>query len=218
MAFWELEFTREIGFGSAGGDRFSTTKNRGFSGEVQPNRNWEKSLAYFTIDLSNFTQAKFEMLHNFFLNVGGGSDGFRYWWALDNSATNQLIATANGTANPTYQLVKNYTVGSRTYTRTIVKPIMSTVTDFDGNPLANTVVLYDNGGTPAWSYVVDATTGIVTVTGTPATGHTITADFEFHISVRFDVDDMSGAQVLESDVLDGNAIVTWASIGMEELR
>lgn len=218
MAFWELELTREIGFGSAGGDRFSTTKNRGFSGAVQPNRNWEKSLAYFTIDMGNFTQAQFEVLHKFFLNVGGGSDGFRFWWALDHTATNQLIATADGSANPVYQLVKNYTVASRTYTRTITKPITSDVLDFDGNALEDTVVLYDNGSTPTWTYAVDHTTGLVTVTGTPTSGHTITADCEFHIPVRFDVDDMAGAQVMESDVADNNAILTWSSIGLEELR
>jgi uncharacterized protein (TIGR02217 family) len=218
MAFFEVEFPRKIAFGSAGGDRFSTTRNRGFSGGVQPNRNWAKSLAYFIVDLTAKSQDYFELVHNFFLNVGGGSDGFRFWWPLDHPVTNQIIATADGSANPVYQLIKTYTIGSRTYTRTVVKPITSDVKDFEGTSLEDTVVLYDNGSTPSWTYVVDETTGLVTVTGTPGSGHSITADFEFHIPVRFDVDDMKSAQLLESNFSAGNGVVNWTQLGMEEIR
>jgi uncharacterized protein (TIGR02217 family) len=214
--FWETEFPKTIGFNSAGGDMFSTTVNTGFGGGQQPNRNWTKSLAKWVIDLSAREQTDFELIHKFWLNVGGKAGGFRFWWPFDCSAVNQLIATADGSANPVYQLVKTYTIASRSYVRTILKPITSSVIDFEGNALTNSVTLYDNGTPLACS--VDHTTGLCTVTGTPVAGHLITADFKFHFPVRFLIDDMSNARVLESDVADGNGVLAWENIEIQEIR
>jgi uncharacterized protein (TIGR02217 family) len=227
MAFFECEFPRAIAFGSTGGDRFSTTVNRGFSGGVQTNRNWAKSLAYFTIDLTAKTQDYFDLVHRFFVNVGGKADGFRLYWALDHNITNQIIGTGDGVTTQ-FQLVKTYTAGNRTYTRTIVKPITFLVNDFEGNPLTDTVHVYLNGreqthGTgyqtaSGFQYTLDEATGIVTFGTAPGVGVVITADADFHIPVHFDTDDMSNAQVLESDVYGGNALINWTQLGMEELR
>jgi uncharacterized protein (TIGR02217 family) len=214
--FWETEFPRTIGFKTAGGDAFSSTVNQGFSGAQQPNRNWTKSLARFVMDLSARSQSDFELIHRFWLNVGGKAGGFRFYWPFDCSATNQLIATADGSANPVYQLIKTYTVATRTYVRTILKPITSSVIDFQGNALANTVTLYNNG-TPL-TCSVDHTTGLCSVTGTPANGHLITADFRFHFPVRFLMDDMTNARILESDVADGSGVLVWDNIEIQEIR
>src|ERR1700756_5627805 len=114
MAFWETEFPRAIAFGSAGGDRFFTTVNKGFSGAVQTVKNWPLSVAYFTIDLNGKPESYFQLVHNFFLNVGGKADGFRLFWPIDNSFQNQIIGTGNG-SNKTFQLIKTYTTATRSY-------------------------------------------------------------------------------------------------------
>jgi len=49
-------------------------------------------------------------------------------------------------------------------------------------------------------------------------GHLITADFKFHFPVRFLIDDMSNARVLESDVADGNGVLAWENIEIQEIR
>lgn len=220
MGFFECEFPRQIGFTSTGGSAWSTEVNSGFSGFEQRNRNWATSKAMFQIHLNGKPLSYFQLVYNFYLNVGGMADAFRLLWPMDYQAAAQFIATADGSANPTYQLIKTYVTGSRTYTRVIKKPIMATVQDFQGNFLPNTVVMYDNGvrKTLGADYTVDATTGLVHFLYTPAAGHTITADFQFHFPVRFNVDDMKNAQIIESDWADGDGLVTWSQLDMMEVR
>jgi uncharacterized protein (TIGR02217 family) len=220
MAFFEVEFPRDIGFTSTGGPAWSTYVNEGFSGFEQRNRNWSQSRAKFQIVLQGKPITEFQNVFNFYLNVGGMADAFRFYFYADYSAAGQFIATADGSADPTYQLQKTYVTGGRTYTRIVYKPIMSTVFDFQGNALADTVVMYDNGvkKTNNADYTVDATTGLVSFLYTPASGHTITADFQFHYPVRFDVDDMTNAQLIESSVATGDALVTWTQINLIEVR
>jgi uncharacterized protein (TIGR02217 family) len=220
VPFFECEFPKQIAFTATGGPAFSTNVNTGFSGSEQRNRNWSQSLAKFQIDLQGKTQAYFAQVYNFYLNVGGMADGFRFLSPLDYKAAAQFILTSTGAANPIVQLQKTYTTGARTYTRKIVKPIMTTVVDFQGNALTNTVKMYDNAvlKTLGADYTVDATTGLVSFLYTVPTGHTITADFSFHFPVRFSVDDMTNAQILESDFVDGNGLVTWTQITLLETR
>ena len=222
--FFEVEFPRQIGFTSTGGPAWSTIVNEGFSGFEQRNRNWAQSKAKFQILLNGKPRAYFAAVYNFYLNVGGRADAFRFFWPIDNSATGQLIATSLGVqsppSNPVYQLIKTYTTGSRTYTRTIKKPIDETISDFQGNALTNTINIYDNGvkKTRGTHYTQDATTGLITFLYTPTVGHLITADFQFHIPTRFDVDDMANAQILDSDVADANGLYEWSQLGLIEER
>ena len=220
MAFFECEFPRQISFTSTGGSGWSTQINAGFSGFEQRNRNWATSKGKFQILLDGKPQSYFQAVYNFYLNVGGSADGFRFLWPIDYKAGAQFIATADGSTNPTYQLIKTYTTGPRTYTRKITKPIMSTVQDFQGNFLTNTVIMYDNGTpkTLGSDYTVDATTGLVSFLYTPVATHTVTADFQFHLPVRFDVDDMTNAQILESDSADGDGIYSWSQVNLVEVR
>jgi hypothetical protein len=63
--------------------------------------------------------------------------------------------------------------------RTITKPFAGTVkVDLDGIEQLS-----------GWS--VDTTTGLVTISTAPAWGIEATADFEFHVPVRFDTDHMA---------------------------
>lgn len=220
MAFWETEFPRAMDFNVTGGDGFSTTVNKGFGGGEGRNRNWTKSLSIFNVAFKAKDIDYIEKVRNFFLNVGGQWDGFRFWWPLDYKLENQIIATATGVANPTFQLVKTYTASDRTYVRTVTKPIMSDVKDFEGNAMTDTIILRDNGVTKTLStdYDVDSTTGEIACHFTPLAGHLITVDGQFHIPVRFNVDDMSAAQIIESDVYGGNPLTSWTGIALLEIR
>ncbi len=201
-----------------GGPSFNTTVNAGFSGYEQRNRNWSQVRGKWNVNLISPPPSQFvgtqlqwlDIIHSFFLNVGGRADGFRFYDHKDNKATAQVIGVGNGASLGPYQLVKVYTTGSRSYTRLIQKPITVAVLDYQGNALTNTVVIYDNGVVVSGAnYTVDATTGLVTFLGghAIANGHTITADCQFHYPVRFDSDDWQ-IEIEPSNVLGGQPIVS----------
>lgn len=198
MSFLEIEFPRAVSFKTMGGPSFNTTVNEGFSGYEQRNRNWSQARGKWTLNLMtpppsqfNGTQLQWlNLIHAFFLNVGGRADGFRFFDYKDFQAIGQAIGVGDGSTLGPYQLLKVYTIGSRSYTRLIQKPITAAVNDYQGNALSNTVVVYDNGVVvPAANYTVDATTGYVTNMGHAiGNNHVITADCQFHYPVRFDTD------------------------------
>jgi uncharacterized protein (TIGR02217 family) len=226
MSFFELEFPRQIQYRRVGGPGFSTTINTGFSGNENRNKNWSRARSEWTASILTpaadqrpaiSLQGFVDLLNAFFLNVGGRGDAFRLFDHVDNQALGAILGTGNGTA-AVFQLVKTYTIGGRTYTRTIYKPITPAVTNYQGVALAQTVKPYFNG-TPvaggAWS--VDATTGLVTFSPVPGAGVVVTADCQFHYPVRFDTDKLP-IQVEESDVAGGNPIVSVNSFQLLEVR
>jgi uncharacterized protein (TIGR02217 family) len=213
-----------------GGPTFNTTINTGFSGYEQRNRNWSQVRGKFMVNLispppSQFTGTQLQwldLIHSFFLNVGGRADGFRFYDHKDNQATGQQIGVGDGSTLGPYQLVKVYTTGSRSYTRLIQKPITAAVNDYQGNALVNTVIVYDNGVVVSSAfYTVNATTGYVNFLAghARAINHVITADCQFHYPVRFDTDDWQ-IEVEESNVLGGNPIVSVSQgqLALLELR
>lgn len=219
--FYEVEAPRQLSFGSAGGRMFSTTDNRGFSGWAQWNENWQFPLAQWTITIksrqnppSSLTLTDFDLFYQFFINMRGKARGFRFWAPGDNTGTNQAIGTGDGTT-VTFQLQKTYSIFGDSIAIPITKPIMSTVVDYKGNALTDTVVVKDNG-TPV-SATVDVTTGQVTLASAPAAGHAVTADFQFHFPCHFMSDKWNG-QVQTSYVRGGEMIVNVASMEIEEVR
>lgn len=220
MAFYESEFPKDISFLAIGGPTFSTAVNEGFSGGENRNRNWSTSRGQWTIELHYKPQSYFDAAHAFFLCVGGQADGFRLYDHKDNAATDQLIGMGDG-ATVNFQLTKTYVSGTRAYVRNILKPIMASISDFQGNPLANTVVIYVNDVEQDYGtdWTIDPTTGIVTFTTAPSGSPpaTITADFQFHYPVRFK-DDALAAQVEESDVQGGDILISFPSFELRELK
>lgn len=220
MAFFECEFPTDVGFLASGGPTFYTTVNEGFSGGEQRNRNWSMTRGVWNIDLNFKSQEYFDAVQAFFLVVGGQADAFRFKDHKDFQATNQRLSVGDGTTTD-FQLIRNYVSGPRTYVRTIIKPIMSTVTDFQGNPLADTVVIRVNGSTKALNvdYTVDETTGIVSFVTAPANGAFIDSDFQFHYPVRFSADELK-AQVEPSPVDGGFGapLITWPNFEIKEVK
>lgn len=220
MSFLEMEFPRAVSFKTMGGPSFNTTINAGFSGYEQRNRNWAAVRGKWMLNLMTPPPSQFmgtqlawlNLIHAFFLNVGGRADAWRFFDYKDFQATGQTIGTGDGVTLGPYQLVNVYQTGSRSYTRLIQKPITSAVTDYQGNALANTVVVYDNGVVvSAANYTVDSTTGLVTMNAghAIANNHVITADCQFHYPARFDSDDWQ-IEVEPSNVVGGQPLVSVA--------
>lgn len=223
MSFFETEFPRVISYRATGGPAFNTTVNQGFSGFEQRNKNW--SLARSKWSVSLITPSKYagteqnyiDLIRAFFMNVGGRFDAFRLHDWLDFAFSAEVIGTGDGSTLGPYQLIKTYTIGARSYVRQIKKPVMSSIKDYEGNNLADTVVLTDNGVTiPTANYTLDATTGIVTMGGghAIAAAHIIRASGQFHYPVRFDSDELN-VQTEESAVKEGRPITSLATTLVE---
>ena len=220
MSFFEVEFPRAIGYRAMGGPGFSTVVNQGFSGQEYRNRNWANSRGKWTIDLQTPSpnqvasrQSYIDLLLSFFLAVGGKADGFRLKDHKDFQATAQTISPITGSTT-VYQLSRTYTIGGRSYVRNITKPITSSVTDYQGNALANTVQIYIGGVLQTSGYTLDYTTGLVTFGSAP--GGAVTATCQYHFPVRFDTDDLA-MQVEESNINAGQGIVSVHSVQLVEV-
>jgi hypothetical protein len=110
-----------------------------------------------------------------------------------------------------FQLVKNYTNGGTTEVRNIQKPV------------AGTTVVYFNGTSqPTW-FTLDTTTGIFYLVGgtaAPTDGWAVTADYQFDVPVRFDVDEMQ-LQIVDIGTASGGVnsmIADWQKVPVIEVR
>lgn len=216
MSFFEVEFPRAIGFQRVGGQMFNTAVVGTQAGQETRNRNWLNPRAEYTASLITpasevgATDAFIEAVRNFFLQVGGMADGFRFFDHLDCIASNEAMVVVTGSV---YQLQKTYSLGGRTYVRAITKPITSSVVDFKGvaiNPSSQPYVpLSVTGGTIVST---DHTTGKVTLSGVSGTPH---ATFSYHIPVRLTSDKFE-PEVPPSSSL--NRLIKWNSLGLIEVR
>jgi uncharacterized protein (TIGR02217 family) len=218
MSFFETEFPTALSFRGMGGPVFSTIVNESFHGREQRNQNWKNCLGKWTISLQTGADDDRKLfvylLDSFFISIRGRGDAFRFKDHKDFRAVGSQIGMGDGSTT-IFQLQKNYAVGFLTYSRTVRKPITSAISDYKGNPLADTVQVYVNGAPVAST--VDATTGLVTLASAPADTTLVTADFEYHHPVRLDADDWK-RQIEESDVRGGNPIVSINSITLLEVR
>ena len=224
MSFFECEFPRAIRYrrlGSPSG--WSTVVNQGFSGQEYRNRNWANSRGKWTIDLQTpspnqvSSRAAFmQLLLAFHMVVGGKADAFRLKDHTDSGwTTPQTLGVGNGSTT-VFQLTKTYTIGGRSYVKNITKPVWSTVNDYQGNALANSVTISLNG-TNTSAFTLDATTGLVTMTSAPAGGVVVTSPSgSFHYPVRFDTDDLP-MQTEESNFTGNQPIVSIHSVQMVEV-
>jgi len=184
MAFHELRFPDIISRGARGGPERRTQIVELASGDEERNASWANSRRRYDAAYGIRRADDLAAVVAFFEARNGRLYGFRWKdWADYKSclpsqtpaATDQTIGTGDGTKTA-FQLVKTYTSGSQSWTRTITKPVAGTVkVAIDGTEQSS-----------GWS--VDTTSGIVSFTTAPATGATITAGFEFDVPVRFDTD------------------------------
>lgn len=106
---------------------------------------------------------------------------FRFKDPIDNSATLEAFGTGDG-VTATFQLRKNYTVGSDTHLRTITRPVSA-------------ISIYKAGVLQSSGYTVNYDTGSVLFSSIPGAAAALTWSGSFDVPVRFDTD-------LESTALD----------------
>ena len=174
MAFIETQLLSKVAYGFVGGASFSTTRVELFSGIVARNAERSLPLYRYSAPYDRIKPADHEVVVAAFNACLGGLHSFRFKDWADYSETAGVLGTAAGGAGETIQLVKVYTFGSTTLSRTIKKPV------------TGTVQLYEDAVALASS--VDTTTGICTFTS--SAGKVITADFEFDTPVMFSDDDL----------------------------
>ncbi len=184
MAFHEVRFPDDISRGARGGPERRTQVVELASGDEERNASWANSRRRYDAAYGIRRADDLAAVVAFFEARNGRLYGFRWKdWADYKSclpsqtpaAMDQVIGTGDGVTTQ-FQLVKAYTSGSQTWTRTITKPVSSTVlVAIDGTEQAS-----------GWS--VDTTTGLVTFSTAPANGAAITSGFEFDVPVRFDSD------------------------------
>ena len=184
MAFHEVRFPDNISRGARGGPERRTQIVEMASGDEERNGSWADSRRRYDASYGIRKADDLAVVTAFFEARRGRLYGFRWKDWVDYksglpsaspTAVDQPLGTGNGLAT-TFQLVKLYTSGAQSWTRTITKPV------------AGTVTLALNGVTQITGWTVNTTTGLVTFVAAPAPGVAITAGFEFDVPVRFDTD------------------------------
>lgn len=184
MPFHEVQFPANISWGSQGGPGYYTNIIELDSGVEERVARRSRPRRSYDASYGIKSYADLASLVAFYIARLGSYAAFRYkdWSDFTSSSdnrtahafTDQTIGTGDGTETQ-FQLVKRYQSGSQTVVRTITKPA------------SDTVLIGVNGAIKAEGvdYTVDSTTGIVTFTTAPTSGHTITAGFQFDTPVRF---------------------------------
>lgn len=178
-------FPEDVSFGSTGGPSYRTTIVEMVSGREKRNIEWSLPRMKYNAAFGVRNLSDLEDVLAYFHACAGRGRAFRFKdWADFKSAaynaavaaTDQLIGIGDGAAK-TFQLVKNYSVGTLTLARVIAKPVIGTV------KIAVAGVEQSSGWT------VNTTTGLVTFTAAPANLAEVRAGFEFDVPVRFDSDE-----------------------------
>jgi uncharacterized protein (TIGR02217 family) len=178
-----------LSFASRGGpERHTQIVTLASGGEVR-NGSWQDSRRRYDLAGAIQSQLDLDRLIAFFEACRGRLYGFRFYDPIDHSSAaadqtmssqNQLLGYGDGTSTE-FQLVKIYGTLFQPWQRTITKPRGASVTvAIDGSEQAS--------GT---DFLVDETTGQVTIHTAPSQGAVVTAGFEFDVPVRFDTDHLS---------------------------
>lgn len=170
---------------------YSTTINTLDNGREQRNQNWTRARRSFEAEHRNFPIADAALLLALFHAVAGMAHSFRFKDWTDYSVVGGALGLTPGANQTPVQLVKVYTAGALTRTRTIQKPV------------AGTVTVYENGVAKAGT--IDTATGLFTPTTNWTAGATLTADFEFDVPVRFASDALPCTIDARQDVVTVNS-------------
>lgn len=176
-SFIEQQFPTDISYGSRGGPGFSTAIVTSKNGQEKRNINWSQARARYDVSYGIRSQTQLDSLLAFFNACQGRARGFRYKDWTDYSLTGQVIDTGTG-LQTAFQIIKTYTLGSTTFTRTITKPIASTLS------------VYVDGVLQVSGYTLDSATGIITFDAAPDLDDPISVTCEFDVPVRFDMDQL----------------------------
>lgn len=203
MAFHNVEFPREISYGSKGGPRFSTTVITLASGKERRNQNWIDVRAEYDVSHGIKDRADMEELRAFFYARRGMAHSFRFYDHADNMILNQGLGIGDGVTK-SFQMYKTYSLTHNPYNREITKPIPNTVlgvtvggvdmieVEWSATPATftaniNALPLLDRPK----AYGIDYSSGVVHFGTAPVNlAQCAFGAAEFHVHARFDTDVM----------------------------
>lgn len=139
------------------------------------NAQWSTARRRYTSQFATFTREQRAELLNCVMATEGQLYAFLFKDWNDYSVTDQSLGVAPS-GSTAVQLVKTYTFGSQTHTRTITRP------------RATPFTLYQAGVAKAGTLVT--TTGLFTPTTSWAAGQALTWTGEFDVPVRFASDEI----------------------------
>lgn len=181
MAFFDIEFPRDVAAGVLGGPERRVDIVPLGSGREERNARWKNSRRRFSAGLGVRDADDLAAVLAIWEEVGGPANSFRFRdWSDFKSCppsaapapTDQPLGTGDGVA-AAFQLVKRY--GQiQPWTRTITKPVAGSVR----------IALDGIEAGSGWS--VDHLTGVVSFLAPPAAGVAVSAGFLFDVPVRFD--------------------------------
>lgn len=204
MPFLEERLDPRIKFGVRGGPNWKTAKARTSGGQRFAVQVWEYPLHIYDLSQAVKTESDFEYCRAFFYNVAGAFEGFRFkdWSDYRVTIDSGQLALVAGSQ---YQAEKAYAIATRTYRRPIQKLVDGTVEVFRIRAAVTSNI--------TGSSTVDASTGLVTVTG-HVDGDTYRWAGEFDVPVAFVGDSMDAEIVNRGKEL----LISWPSIQVEEIR
>jgi uncharacterized protein (TIGR02217 family) len=188
MGFDNIRFPTNISRGSSGGPERRTDIITTSSGREERNSRWANSKRRYNAGFGVKSLNDLQTVVAFFEERRGRLHAFRWKDHADfkscppNStpvATDQVLGTGTGVQNQ-FQLVKNYGVGLRYYSRVVTAPVVGTV-----------VVAVN--GVSTTLFTTNVLTGVITFNAgaIPAAAAVVTAGFEFDVPVRFDSDELT---------------------------
>lgn len=172
--------------------RTKTRINVTSGGRERRNQEWEHPLRRFVLpEAAGREWSVVEALTKHWYVTAGPANSFPWKDPLDFAScdlarpnvtptvafTDQAVATGDG-INDTFQLLKAYSVGAETYSRTIHLPVLSSVKIGVSGALVDPSL-----------YTISRPGGVLQFDLPPADGAAITAGFLFDVEVRFESDD-----------------------------
>lgn len=203
MAFFEERFPERISATATGGPVFSTTVAAS-AGRRYANRNWTYPKHHYNVGHAARDTEDFALLRDFFMVVAGRADGFRYKDFGDYKVT-QAQGRLDLISGNSYQMVRVYSVGARSFVRRITKPVSASIKVFRTRASVVADITTTDGATR------DVTKGAVTILNHQA-GDTYAWSGEFDVPVAFASDEA------EFTLLGGTSMLTeWPDIMLEEI-
>jgi uncharacterized protein (TIGR02217 family) len=182
-SFHEVQFPLRLALGTSGGPGRRTDIVALSNGRESRNQRWRDARRRYDAGSGVRSVSDLYEVVAFFEARAGQLYGFRFTDPVDFqscgpeemvSATDQVLGTGDG-ERAAFQLVKHYGDAGGSTVRLIAKP------------QAGSVIVSVNG-TPTVDFILDPTTGIVTLVAAPASGAVVRAGFRFDVPVRFDTD------------------------------
>ncbi len=182
MAFHDVRFPDRIAEGAEGGPEFSTSVIVSSGGHEQRQGNWSVGRGRWNVATGLQDDNDLAVLIAFFRARAGRLHAFRFKDWSDYQLDRQVIGTTGG-GDATWQILRTYTSGPTSVTRTITRPVVGTVRCWVNGTERSL-------GTGSSQFQVNLASGVITLGSALAgtTGQAIEAVCEFDVPARFDTD------------------------------